>query len=129
MPQCGGRPTARASAAASARVTGADALEMASRCDASSAARSSVFFFQAEDGIRDYKVTGVQTCALPIYEELITLNDELQNRNSELEHVNNDLHNVLGNVNIPIIILGSDLRIRRFTGMAEIGRASCRERV
>src|SRR5256885_9307546 len=27
-----------------------------------------VFFFQAEDGIRDYKVTGVQTCALPILE-------------------------------------------------------------
>src|SRR2546426_3198383 len=26
----------------------------------------SFFFFQAEDGIRDYKVTGVQTCALPI---------------------------------------------------------------
>ena len=31
---------------------------------------SFVFFFQAEDGIRDYKVTGVQTCALPIYNEL-----------------------------------------------------------
>src|SRR2546426_4110726 len=30
------------------------------------------FFFQAEDGIRDYKVTGVQTCALPIsFGELI----------------------------------------------------------
>src|SRR5256885_2736645 len=28
----------------------------------------SIFFFQAEDGIRDYKVTGVQTCALPICE-------------------------------------------------------------
>src|SRR5205807_7660230 len=27
------------------------------------------FFFQAEDGIRDYKVTGVQTCALPIVKE------------------------------------------------------------
>src|SRR2546426_2169887 len=27
---------------------------------------NSIFFFQAEDGIRDYKVTGVQTCALPI---------------------------------------------------------------
>src|SRR2546426_12747224 len=27
------------------------------------------FFFQAEDGIRDYKVTGVQTCALPICHE------------------------------------------------------------
>src|SRR5260370_29590034 len=26
-----------------------------------------VFFFQAEDGIRDSSVTGVQTCALPIY--------------------------------------------------------------
>src|SRR5205807_9160359 len=37
------------------------------------------FFFQAEDGIRDYKVTGVQTCALPIYapqfvDRLIILN-------------------------------------------------------
>src|SRR2546427_468746 len=28
------------------------------------------FFFQAEDGIRDLTVTGVQTCALPIYVEL-----------------------------------------------------------
>ena len=27
------------------------------------------FFFQAEDGIRDIGVTGVQTCALPIYTE------------------------------------------------------------
>src|SRR6266700_6089253 len=27
-----------------------------------------VFFFQAEDGIRDFHVTGVQTCALPISE-------------------------------------------------------------
>src|SRR5690348_17693188 len=27
------------------------------------------FFFQAEDGIRDGRVTGVQTCALPIFEE------------------------------------------------------------
>src|SRR5256885_7840183 len=30
------------------------------------ARRNFLFFFQAEDGIRDYKVTGVQTCALPI---------------------------------------------------------------
>src|SRR5439155_13682769 len=29
--------------------------------------RSSYFFFQAEDGIRDGHVTGVQTCALPIW--------------------------------------------------------------
>src|SRR5690606_27360365 len=30
-----------------------------------------IFFFQAEDGIRDCHVTGVQTCALPIYDQLI----------------------------------------------------------
>src|SRR5688500_19228650 len=30
----------------------------------------SLFFFQAEDGIRDYKVTGVQTCALPILRQV-----------------------------------------------------------
>src|SRR5690606_40370361 len=29
-------------------------------------ARQVLFFFQAEDGIRDFHVTGVQTCALPI---------------------------------------------------------------
>src|SRR5690606_40971868 len=32
---------------------------------------SLIFFFQAEDGIRDFHVTGVQTCALPIYAEPI----------------------------------------------------------
>src|SRR5256885_3026032 len=37
------------------------------RLEAGASARVDlVFFFQAEDGIRDYKVTGVQTCALPI---------------------------------------------------------------
>src|SRR5690606_39844938 len=29
--------------------------------------KSHIFFFQAEDGIRDFHVTGVQTCALPIF--------------------------------------------------------------
>src|SRR5207249_5128376 len=33
------------------------------------------FFFQAEDGIRDRNVTGVQTCALPISEAVV--NDEI----------------------------------------------------
>src|SRR5688500_20349568 len=37
-----------------------------------------IFFFQAEDGIRDYKVTGVQTCALPIYEEKLAQLQELR---------------------------------------------------
>src|SRR2546429_7163319 len=34
------------------------------------------FFFQAEDGIRDVAVTGVQTCALPIYAKNAVLNDD-----------------------------------------------------
>src|SRR5207248_3771447 len=38
-----------------------------SRCTTYRSAR--VFFFQAEDGIRDRTVTGVQTCALPIYQD------------------------------------------------------------
>src|SRR5690606_40682023 len=31
-----------------------------------------LFFFQAEDGIRDFHVTGVQTCALPILESAVS---------------------------------------------------------
>src|SRR5690606_30120176 len=34
-----------------------------------------LFFFQAEDGIRDFHVTGVQTCALPILPSLIRVMD------------------------------------------------------
>ena len=52
-------------------------------------------------------------------EELTTVNEELQNRNDELTQLNNDLNNFLGSVNIPILMLGNDLRIRRFTPMAE----------
>ena len=52
-------------------------------------------------------------------EELQTVNEELQNRNDELSQLNNDLNNLLSSVNIPIIMLGNDLRIRRFTPMAE----------
>src|SRR6266566_8039675 len=35
------------------------------------------FFFQAEDGIRDYKVTGVQTCALPIWRDRLAEADDI----------------------------------------------------
>src|ERR1019366_2579119 len=37
-----------------------------------SALAQGCFFFQAEDGIRDWSVTGVQTCALPIWESIRT---------------------------------------------------------
>jgi len=52
-------------------------------------------------------------------EELTTLNDELESRNRELSVTNNDLQNVLSSINIPIVILGSDLKIRRFNAPAQ----------
>jgi two-component system, chemotaxis family, CheB/CheR fusion protein len=52
-------------------------------------------------------------------EELVTLNEQLQNRNTELAHLSDDLSTVLTGVDIPIVILGSDRRIRRFTPPAE----------
>src|SRR5256885_10578045 len=42
-----------------------------------------VFFFQAEDGIRDYKVTGVQTCALPIWMGTTVATNALLERKGE----------------------------------------------
>ena len=52
-------------------------------------------------------------------EELTTVNDEMQSRNAELQQINNDLINLLSSVNIPIVMLGNDLQIRRFTPHAE----------
>jgi two-component system, chemotaxis family, CheB/CheR fusion protein len=65
-------------------------------------------------------------------EELITLNEELQRRMRDLTTTNDDLHNVLLGVDRAIVIVGMDLRIRRFTqaaekalglGSADIGRS------
>jgi two-component system CheB/CheR fusion protein len=52
-------------------------------------------------------------------EELNTVNEELHARNEELSRVNSDLVNLVASVQIPIVIVGEDLRIRRFTPMAE----------
>jgi two-component system, chemotaxis family, CheB/CheR fusion protein len=52
-------------------------------------------------------------------EELNTTNEELRSRNEELHQVNNDLTNLLASLNIPILMLTHDLRIRRFTPMAQ----------
>jgi two-component system CheB/CheR fusion protein len=48
-------------------------------------------------------------------EELTTVNDELHHRNQEMAQVNSDLVNVLGTVDIPILILDMERRIRRYT--------------
>jgi two-component system CheB/CheR fusion protein len=52
-------------------------------------------------------------------EELVTLNEQLQKRNTELARLSDELSNVLTGVDIPILILGADLHIRRFTPQAE----------
>jgi len=48
-------------------------------------------------------------------EELATINDELNKRNEELSQLNSDLNNVFDSVEMPVILVGRDLRIRRFT--------------
>ena len=52
-------------------------------------------------------------------EELNTINEELSSRNLELHQTNNDLTNLLASINIPVLMLTQDLRIRRFTPMAQ----------
>ena len=52
-------------------------------------------------------------------EELTTVNDELRLRNAEASHLNDDLTNLLTSMHVPVIMVGTDLRIRRFTAGAE----------
>src|SRR5205085_3403830 len=84
------------------------------------------FFFQAEDGIRDLTVTGVQTCALPIsvrrYLESSVSEAALQDHfRFILECVGHDA--VISRVNRAAFALDLEFPFQR-----EIGRASCRER-
>ena len=51
-------------------------------------------------------------------EELTTVNEQLQTRNLELNEVNNDLTNLLASMAIPMVMVGPDLRIRRYTEAA-----------
>jgi len=52
-------------------------------------------------------------------EELTTVNDELRSRNLEITQINNDLINLLSSIDIAVIMIGSDLTIRRFTPKAQ----------
>ena len=52
-------------------------------------------------------------------EELNTLNEELKVSNVEFSKVNRDLTNLLESISIPLVMVGRDLRIRRFTRAIE----------
>src|SRR5438874_6507769 len=86
------------------------------------------FFFQAEDGIRDLYVTGVQTCALPIW--------SARTRRLKVPHFNRRvLADLLGHPEHLIHFIelevggGFGVRGEFYPEDFEIGRASCRERV
>src|SRR5690606_39426155 len=93
-------------------------------------------FFQAEDGIRDFHVTGVQTCALPI----LALGQAFKAGAFDLADVNehvltafialDEAESLLGVEELDLALAGAD-NLRRHsaaTCAAEIGRASCRGR-
>src|SRR5690606_41076129 len=92
------------------------------------------FFFQAEDGIRDFHVTGVQTCALPIYllnqwESLVA-----HTRLGRTEIDNNLVENAIrpsaiGKKNWLFIGHPEAGDRSAILYSIKIGRASCRERV
>src|SRR5256885_1136313 len=86
-----------------------------------------IFFFQAEDGIRDYKVTGVQTCALPISHAEVRrpfvrgAHHHLEDagRDDQESPVHHGPQHQVHRLRL-VLVLGVE---------EQIGRASCRERV
>src|SRR5690606_40617540 len=86
------------------------------------------FFFQAEDGIRDFHVTGVQTCALPIFRAA-------QSERSPRSRSTRSAASVpLGSLPCTLPAthrIGTPRSVICFASASgvQIGRASCRERV
>src|SRR5687767_15625171 len=124
----------RASAPSKASCSNAAPANTASAAPSASGGNGSTssprsFFFQAEDGIRAKLVTGVQTCALPIYTEkadLFRLLDAGKNASMQLT----ESFAMLPTAAVSGFYL-SHPQARYFAvgKIEQIGRASCRERV
>src|SRR5947209_17434539 len=96
---------------------------------------TAIFFFQAEDGIRDIGVTGVQTCALPI-SQLTGTYAELIGQVNVASLPAPTIDNTLQPLALPDLVLNpSALQTAKMsaggaskTTTSQIGRASCREK-
>src|SRR5690625_7294405 len=84
----------------------------------------SCFFFQAEDGIRDGHVTGVQTCALPISFDVASA---LEERTGAPVRIGNDVK--LAGLGEARVGAGRAASSMLLVWLGQIGRASCRGRV
>src|SRR5690606_39666230 len=92
-----------------------------------------VFFVQAEDGIRDFHVTGVQTCALPIslrlYSTLYKSGIQGLEQHGWLNLANIIIATLRYFGGLLLVSVYSQDPADFFEFQVEIGRASCRERV
>src|SRR5438034_7513088 len=91
----------------------------------------SVFFFQAEDGIRDHCVTGVQTCALPIFirgrfHATVAFWDCLQTSSRTIPMA---APAAISHVGLSLVASSTASEPIAVAIASKIGRASCRERV
>src|SRR5258706_3050582 len=91
---------------------------------------SVLFFFQAEDGIRDWSVTGVQTCALPILSQwgVRTYCSEPNRGRQRWQELRTEQAAVYANRRRIRGERGRRLLRQRGEKLEQIGRASCRER-
>src|SRR5256885_4387302 len=91
---------------------------------------SRLFFFQAEDGIRDYKVTGVQTCALPIFGFVNLLIADFEKANWTASGLARYVPALVPRAQaIQPQLHALKVYFNGTCNLGEIGRASCRERV
>src|SRR5256885_12689663 len=86
------------------------------------------FFFQAEDGIRYYKVTGVQTCALPISYAVASRDLGVVQLHAGVDAISAGAAGRRAAARLRPLA-GLELHPPMYPRSTQIGRASCRERV
>src|SRR5260370_15152052 len=85
------------------------------------------FFFQAEDGIRDSSVTGVQTCALPILPRMAQSGRFDYFETPEMQAIRLPFGD--GDLVMEVLLPAKSSSLGALETALKIGRASCRERV